>query len=146
MKKALILLSCLLLTGCFGDDKSEKKTQEEPILDYYSIADQKINWGDIFSQKEKEYLIYFYSEYCGHCKSIKEEVLSYYYLCEKAFYFVDIVEQKAVIKSDRDSIIGTKSIKDFYILGTPFLINIKEKMVDSYYAGTEAILNFINME
>ena len=146
MKKSLILLSCLLLTGCQGDNKPEDKTTTEPVLDYYSISDHKINWVDIFSQNEKEYLVYFYSEYCGHCKSIKEDVLSYYFSTDRTFYFIDTVEQKAVFKSDRDSIIGMNNVEDFYILGTPFLTEIKDKAVSNYYAGTEAILNFINME
>ena len=39
---------------------------------------------------------------------------------------------------------GVDNIDNFYILGTPFLVKIMEYTVTEYYAGTKAILDFLN--
>ena len=85
--KKLILLSMALLTSCSTGVVEEVPTVIVPEYDYSITKDDQIKWNDLFSQKEERYLVYFYSEYCGYCKSIKQEVLSYYLSAPKSKKF-----------------------------------------------------------
>lgn len=43
----------------------------------YDDFDHISNFSNITSQSEDEYLIYYYSETCGYCKQIKNQVLKF---------------------------------------------------------------------
>lgn len=134
--KIICLLTSLCLLGC----KSEKTKEENH--NYHEIKSCLLNWSDVFNQSETDYLVYFYSERCGHCNEIKNEIISYYYSTDNKLYFV-CTDIDSVIGPVKD-LTGIDNIDDFYIFGTPFLIRIYEFMVKEYYAGTKAILNFID--
>ena len=71
-------------------------------------------------------------------------VLSYYLNSLDEMYFVDTVKEKAVYKPNDGMLIGTKSILDFYIIGTPFLVEITDYTVTNWYAGVDSIRLYIN--
>ena len=144
--KKLSLLSVMLLIGCSMGGNVSKENEEQEIpkkLDYADVT-TSIHWPDIFLQEEQRYLVYFYSEYCGYCKNIKDEFLSYYLLDKEKIYFVDAIKEKAVFKGNAESIIGLKEITDFYIPGTPFLLEIMDWTATNYYVGMENIRLYIN--
>ena len=114
MKKLLCLSLLLFLTGCGVAKKEEKEIEEADVtLDYAITTDNQIKWADIFNQEENRYVVYFYSEYCGHCKLVKQDILSYYLLDLEKIYFVDVVKEDAVFKANQGDIIGMKNIDDF---------------------------------
>ena len=130
-----LVIPLLLLTGCSGN-------QKKPIQhNYHETRDSLISWQDVFNQPEHDYLVYFYSERCGHCNEIKNQVISYYLSTSNKMYFV-CTDLDAVFGQQGD-LIGVNNIDDFYIFGTPFLIEIHEHTIMNYYAGTKAILHFM---
>lgn len=144
--KKISLLSVMLLVGCSinGNVAKENDEIEQQKQFDYSDVTTSIHWTDVFLQEEERYLVYFYSEYCGYCKSIKEEFLSYYLLDKETIYFVDAIKEDAVFCGNAENIIGMKSIEDFYIPGTPFLLEIIENTATNYYVGLENIRLYIN--
>ena len=137
MLKPLNLLVLSLLVSSCG--------QSEPIVthNYHEIKVHLINWNDIFVQCEDYYLVYFYSERCGHCKEIKQDIISYYFKDINPLYFV-CTDIEVEIGPSKD-LIGINNIDDFYIFGTPFLIEITNREISNYYAGQAQILEFISI-
>ena len=131
-----LILPVFVLTGCQANPKPEVKHN------YYEIKDSLIPWDHVFAQSENNYLVYFYSERCGHCNSIKNEVISYYLTTEETMYFV-CTDIDAVFGSQTD-LTGINNITDFYIFGTPFLARLVEHAISIYYVGASAILDFIH--
>ena len=145
MKYKITPLVVLMLIGC--SEPVEKTETIVPITEYdYSIiaSNKQIEWDEILSKSESRYVVYFYSEYCGYCKQVKQDILSYYIKGIDNMYFVDTVKQKTVYKSNDGLLIGTKNIEDFYIFGTPFLAEITNKTVTNWYAGVDSIRLYIS--
>ena len=136
MKKLIsLVVPLMLLVGC---SNTQKKIESH---NYHEIKNDLIDWGDIFEQQEKDYLVYFYSERCGHCNSIKNDIISYYQTTTNKLYFV--CTDYDVIYGPQKDLKGIDNIDDFYIFGTPFLVRIQNYIVSEYYAGTTAILNYL---
>ena len=135
-KLTSLVIPLLLLTGCNNTKKHEPESHN-----YHEIRNNLIDWVDIFNQPERDYVVYFYSERCGHCNSIKNEIISYYQTTDKKMYFV-CTDYDAIFGPQTD-LRGIDNIEDFYIFGTPFLIRLQEYTLTEYYAGTAAILNYI---
>ena len=144
MKHKLTPLVVLMLMGC--TDPVENVQPDTPIeeYDYSIIASRQIKWKDILSKSESRYVVYFYSEYCGYCKQVKQDILSYYKKDIDDMYFLDTVQENAVYKPNDGLLIGTKNIADFYIFGTPFLAEITNKTVTNWYAGVDSIMLYIS--
>ena len=145
MKKKLLCL-LLLISSCSNNPGSEEKAEIETNsgkLDYSITKQDQIKWVDVFNQKEERYMVYFYSEYCGYCRSIKEEILNYYLLEKDRFYFVDAIEEEAVFHAPANGIIGCDNIEDFYIAGTPMLVEFTDWIVTNQYTGVENIRLYI---
>lgn len=132
-----LILPVLLLTGCA---KSEPK---EPMHNYHETKDCLIPWTDIFEQVEDDYLVYFYSERCGYCNEIKQDVLSFYLELKPVMYFV-CTDLDAIFGPSKD-LKGIDNIDDFYIFGTPFLLRVYTHQVEDYYVGKNQILDYINL-
>ena len=135
--KKLIFLTVPLLFAC---------DQVEPIIEEPETKEiEKISWPYIFDKEDMEYLVYFYSEECGYCRSIKDEVLEYYASTTYKMYFLDLLDNEdVVIKHGGGTPVGLNSIEDLFILGTPSLMKIEDKTVSEYYAGVQAIHDFIS--
>ena len=126
----------ILLIGC--------SQNIEPIKhNYHEIKDALISWSDIFIQKEDSYYVYFYSELCGHCTSIKQDVISFYLKETYTMYFVCTDYEKVI--GPKGDIRGIDNIDDFYIFGTPFMVKLVDHIVTSYYSGSSEILALISI-
>ena len=137
MKKTIcIVIPLLLLLGC------NQKSNAQVTHNYHETKSSLIPWSDIFSQEEEDYLVYFYSELCGHCNEIKQTVISFYLKELIDMYFV-CTDIEAVFGNKKD-MTGVDNVDDFYICGTPFLARIEEHQVSEYYVGSNAIVSYIN--
>ncbi len=128
-----------MLVSCTNTKKTVPETKEPD----YSIVETFIEWKDIFNQQEADYFVYFYSTTCAHCRNIKQDILSLY-LSEKInLYFIcmDKIDDRY---SNQYEIIGVCDSNKLYILGTPFLIEVKDYRVYQYYAGEKAIKEFLS--
>ena len=145
MKYIILPLCVFLLTGCPDRKIDNQDTILEPIeLDYSITGDKQIAWKDILSKGESRYVVYFYSDYCAYCKQVKQEILSFYETKMDEMYFVNAYEQKAIYKNNDGLLIGTKTIENFYIFGTPFLAEITNYTVTNWYAGVDSIRLYIS--
>ena len=139
-----LFLVPLLSGGCKPESQTDIVVEEPVELDYSILEKRQINWDEILSKSSSRYIVYFYSEYCAYCKQVKQDVLSYYLMDIDNMYFVNTVSQKATYKSNDGLLIGTKDIKDFYIFGTPFLVEITDYTVTNWYAGVDSIRLYIS--
>ena len=137
MKKIISLVIPLLLLCSCNANKSQPVTHN-----YHETKESLIPWSDVFSQTEADYLVYFYSESCGHCNEIKQDVISFYLKELIDMYFV-CTDIEANFGPTKD-LIGVDNIESFYIFGTPFLTRIADYQVTEYYVGAKAIRNYIN--
>ena len=120
------VLYLLLITAC------------EPINNDHTY----IYLHDLFLNNE-QCLVYFYSEHCGHCISIKAEIDNFQSYSKLPFYYLDVDENEITFKPDQDKVIGVNNLEDFYIVGTPSLLEFKESTVSNYYLGESEILEYI---
>ena len=144
MNYKLMPLALLLLLGCKEPLEVEEKEYVETEYDYKIVDNRQIAWKDILSKSKDRYVVYFYSEYCGYCKQIKQDILSYYLKDMDEMYFVNAVKEKAVFKSNDGLLTGTKKIEDFYIFGTPFLVEVTDYTITNWYAGVDSIKLYIS--
>ena len=131
--KYLLLLSFLLFS-C-SDDAT--------IHNYHEIKEHLISWNSVFEQSEDDYLVYFYSERCGHCNEIKQYVISFYLEGSYPMYFV--CSDFEVVLGPKKDLKGIDNIDDFYIFGTPFLVRILLHSIESYYVGVEEVKQCISI-
>ena len=144
MKLNLLSLSLLVLvSGCQPINEEDPKEKESVQYEYSITADHQIKWNNILSKSESRYMVYFYSEFCAYCKQVKQDILMYYSKNIDEMFFVDTVKEKAVYKNNDGLLIGTKNINDFYIFGTPFLVEITNYVVTNWYAGVDSIRLYI---
>lgn len=142
--KKLFLLSIALLSSCSSTSPVVEPPTTIFTYDYSLVKDDLITWGDIFAQEEDTYYVYFYSEICKYCNSIKREVLDYYLAKKCVMRFVDVLDNDVIYSKENRKILGVSSSDDLYILGTPFLLEVKDHISTNYYAGSEAIKRYIN--
>ena len=131
-----LIIPILVLTGC------TPKQRPEELHNYHEIKDRLIDWDNVFNQVDDDYLVYFYSERCGHCNEIKQDIIKFYLNEYMPMYFVCTDYQ--VVVGPRSDLTGIDNINDFYIFGTPFLLRLLEHKVSNYYVGTHEILNYIS--
>ena len=143
MKYKITPLVVLMLIGCSEPIENEETVVEPKEYDYSIISKNQIHWDEVLSQSKSRYVVYFYSEYCAYCKQVKQDILSYYLTNTDEMYFVDTVKEKAIYKSNDGLLIGTTDIEDFYIIGTPFLVEITNYTITNWYAGVESIKLYI---
>ena len=139
----LLLLPCLFaLTSC---KKKGLDFEVDDVIehDYAEVADKEIKWDQLFLIEESQYLVYFYSPSCSHCREIKNQIIDYA-LDNDNFYFIKYSDE-VVVSPEIKSTIGATSIDDVSILGTPSLIEILDGVLIYNLAGTKEILNFLNI-
>ena len=135
MKKLLFCLLCSMLIGC----SNSKNTADSLSLDYQDFEAQHIEWSTIFDIPQDAYLIYIYSPYCGHCKDIKDEVLSFANENKEVFYFV-VYSNEITVLNNTEPIIGKSSYQDVGILGTPTLFFINNHVLVDVFTGSQEII------
>lgn len=140
----VIFLPCLFtLISCKGGHFSNETTKESIEHSYDEISDREIVWNDIFSISCPDYFVYFYSPTCSHCNRIKNVIIEYA-LTNESMYFIRFSDD-VVVSGDVKNTIGVNSIDNLSILGTPSLLEVKNKVVETNIAGERAILEFLNL-
>ena len=140
------LLSFMLLVSCTpneGEQSKQSSGSSETIP-----ASLQINWEDSFKQEDEDYLVFYHSDTCTHCHEIMGDVIEFANSNIKKTYFANIEssEGKMPIVKGGEPVIGVSNISDFYIAGTPTLIEIKEGIVTSHIQGKDNCLTFLNNE
>ena len=141
----LPLLLVVMLTSC-SPASSELKSKN--ALNEYDIKTyEHIDWNDVFSQKDHNYLIFFYSDTCEHCHEIMGDVCSFIDDGILKTYVMDIKNTitKVPVRKDgkEEETIGMTNIDDLFIRGTPSIIEIKKESVADHKAGKEKCLTLL---
>ena len=127
---------CLLFTGCV-----KEKQIEQPVYEYKDIDHLTIKWKDIFHIERDDYYTYIYSETCGHCREIKQTVISKALETENIF-FIQFTKDIPII-NDREAVIGKNDFESLGIIGTPTLFHIQNHVISEHYVGSHDILEIL---
>lgn len=125
-KVILLLITTLVLTlaAC---------APEVPvILDYSSFEEQLISsYNEATYEFENKYIVYYYSQNCGHCANVKDDILHFFDSFNTLpFYIFNI--------SDANDV---SDLEEFY--GTPTVFVMSDGVVSESYIGSDKIYNFI---
>lgn len=127
-----------LLCSC-----STKKTSQKKEYNYDDYESIQISYSEVFDKTEESYLVYFYSEYCGYCQSIKEEVLSFVdgnyfpiYLCHDTDNFL--------MGYEYEQSIGCQTSSCLIVCGTPSLIRIENHKIVLNACGVNSVLAYLS--
>ena len=140
----LPLLWVVVFTSC-STGKSESSSKNV-IQEYGIVSKQDVNLADCLSQIEEKYLIFFYSETCGHCKEIIEDVTLFAESNIIKTYFLNISKNENKIeRCSHDEIeIGIDSVEKLKIVGTPTIVEVENGVTTANVVGKDSILSFLN--
>jgi len=127
MKKLILVLTLvfvLTLSAC--------SPEEEIVLDYSSFESHLISsYDDATFQHENKYIVYYYSQNCGHCATVKEDILNFFNTYEGLPFYIFEVSQADDVSS----------LEEF--VGTPTIFIMSDSIVSKAYIGSDKILDFI---
>ncbi|MEC9485699.1 MAG: thioredoxin family protein [Candidatus Izemoplasma sp.] len=106
---------------------------ESSRLEYDDFSNHYLtDYSETLVVDDQTHIEYFYSPYCSHCESLKQEILTFFTNLEDyPFYLVDISQTT-----------GENTIEE--LTGVPTLIVVTNHQIEEIFSGTEAIRNFIN--
>ena len=131
MKKYILVLISILvlvLSAC------EPEPEPEPIeLDYLDFPNHLItSYNDAEKINENKYVVYYYSETCGHCHTIKQDVLEFFEDFETLpFYILNIFRTT-----------DYSTLEEF--IGTPTVFVMSDDQVSETYIGVDEVYEFIS--
>ena len=114
--------------------KSIKAKQE--ILNTYQIP-----WLELLNQRENNYLVFVYSETCGYCHDMLDEIIDFALSDILPTYFINTQNNEVPISSEY--VTNISDINALSIRGTPTVIEVKEGVVISNNAGLDECLNYL---
>ena len=146
MKLKLAFYSLVISSLLFSCTPNESSNNSNKI-DNEIPESLKIEWSDSLKQ-EGNYLVFFYSDTCAHCQEIMGDVIAFANDNIKQLYFANTIsnDTKITIKSNEEPVVGIDDISEFYIVGTPTLIEVAEGTVIANIPGKDACLTFLNNE
>ena len=161
-KVILTLLIILFNTSCVNNiSSSSTLINSSSIIDYNSYNQYSIELNSMYDINDDYYCVYFYSNTCPACYSLKEYLFSYFDNENKVinlymvnlFYTNDEDFNKLLIDNsltDEEIInnsIGAKSIEETYFKHTPSLYFINDSsLVDIYLNYSDVYNFFVNNE
>lgn len=140
MRHFSILLLLPLMLGC---SISSSNIDNDPYYSYKDIEDKIIENDDIFNQLLSKYLVYVYSETCGYCQQIKQQIISY--AISDDHFFITEFSDKFVVSSYVEDTIGIKDFDHLKILGTPTLLCIQDGLLMLNISGKTNILSYLSI-
>lgn len=140
-RKKYYLVLAFLCIGC-----SEEKGEDFSLYfnrEYEEYSNNFVLEKNMFYLGFDRYFVYIYQKNCGHCQHIKPYVLHYIDHNPNSLF---LLEYEPSISICRNFYEDDKKItrEDFCILGTPALIEVYQKEVNSYFFGETEILEKLN--
>ncbi len=133
------ILITLFLTAC-NPSATSFNSSSTSSYDYAQM--NHIEWVDLFHQQECDYFTYIYSETCGYCHEIKNEILYFASNYQNPTYFV-IYDKEIPLIDDKEQVIDKDKIEDIGILGTPTLFHVVNHKINENIVGSKDIKNYI---
>ena len=138
------LFLAALFTSC--TPANSEQTSISSSSEHTIPVNRQIIWTDCLNREETNYLVFFYSETCSHCHEIMGDVLEFSTENIIKIYFSDINKggTKIPIATNIDDTLGISDINEFFIAGTPTIVEVNEATVFANVAGKDACLTFLN--
>lgn len=137
----IVSLTALAILGACSPAKSS--TNEKNRFDEYEIVNnQQIRWDEIFL-KENRYIVFFYSETCLYCHEMMNQIISFANDGILPTYFLD-TEQNIVTFKEEEPPLGYVPIAEFFIVGTPSIVEIDDKLMTAHVYGLDDCLTYLN--
>ena len=140
LKKIVYILLTIFITSCSG--QKQDTPNNEVIYDYSDVTHKMITYENLFSSESNHYFVYIYSLTCGHCKNIKNRIISYA-LNHDNFYLLEYVSSIPIYETI-ETTIGSTNYIDVGILGTPSLLEICKHVLVSNIAGENEIIKTLS--
>ena len=134
----LATLAVVVACSPVVDTTNEEKRYEDCTI----IQSHQIAWPDVLNQKENNYIVFFYSETCGYCHEMLNEIVDFANSDILETYFVNCSTNKVTISEDYG--IGISNIEELSIKGTPSIIEVFDKVVVANVPGLENCLTYLN--
>ena len=125
-----------------------EQSNKNASTEYEIPVEQEIDLKDCLSQSESQYLVFFHSETCSHCREIREDILFFANENILKVYFLDIKKpsNEVTICQKEEIELGISSYQDIKILGTPTIIKVENGVTTANVAGKEECLTLINQQ
>ena len=111
--------------------------------EYEIVNKQQITWEEIFF-KNDNYVVFFYNETCAYCHEMLNEIIDFASENVIPTYFLDTNQNDVVFRKDVKPILYVTSIDDFFIVGTPTILEIKDGVVVANIPGLDECLTYMN--
>ncbi len=142
MTSRLLFVSLTSLAIVVSCSPIRETTNNKNIVEQEEIIKNKeIPWLEALNQKENHYIIFVYSETCGHCHDMMDEIIDFAKSDILVTYFINT--RKNEVPISREIIENTTDITELSILGTPTILEIESKTVIKNIAGIDKCLTFL---
>ena len=142
MTSRLLFVSLTSLAIVASCSPIRETTNNKNVIEQEEIIkNQSISWFDALNQKENNYIIFVYSETCGYCHDMMDEIIDFAKSEILVTYFINSQIYKVPISNEIKENIA--DINQLSILGTPTIIEIDNKIVVNNIAGIDKCLNFL---
>ncbi len=142
MTSRLLFVSLTSLAIVASCSPTRETTNNKNIVEQEEIIKNKeIPWLEALNQEENHYIIFVYSETCGHCHDMMDEIIDFAKSDILVTYFINTRKNKVPIS--REIIENTTDITELSILGTPTILEIESKTVIKNIAGIDKCLTFL---
>ena len=142
MTSRLLFVSLTSLAIVASCSPSRETTNNKNVIEQEEIIkNQSISWFDALNQKENNYIVFVYSETCGYCHDMMDEIIDFAKSEILVTYFINSQIYKVPISNEIKENIA--DINQLSILGTPTILEIDNKIVVNNIAGIDKCLNFL---
>ena len=142
MTSRLLFVSLTSLAIVASCSPIRETTNNKNVIEQEEIIkNQSISWFDALNQKENNYIVFVYSETCGYCHDMMDEIIDFAKSEILVTYFINGQIYKVPISNEIKENIA--DINQLSILGTPTIIEIDNKIVVNNIAGIDKCLNFL---
>ena len=142
MTSRLLFVSLTSLAIVVSCSPIRETTNNKNIVEQEEIIKNKeIPWLEALNQEENHYITFVYSETCGHCHDMMDEIIDFAKSGILVTYFINT--RKNEVPISREIIENTTDITELSILGTPTILEIESKTVIKNIAGIDKCLTFL---
>ena len=136
---SLTTLAIVVACSPANSPTNDKNTFSE----YEVVLEKQILWEDIFSY-EKNYIVFFYNETCSYCHEMMDNIIDFAEQSIISTYFLDTNQNNVKFNKIGDPPKGYVSLDEFFIIGTPSLIEIDERIIVDHLVGLDDCLTYLS--
>jgi len=130
---SVVVMSC----SPVKDITNSKNTFEQQEI----VINSQISWLEALNQPQNNYLIFIYSETCGHCHDMIDEIIDFAESGILPTYFINMQKYQIPISYEiKDNV---SDINELSIKGTPTILEIENKVAMVNISGIDKCLTYL---